>query len=288
MESTLTTEELLAQHKKWQYVRTDRNGTRYFHDCTCQRCGGRGIIDGYKYIEGGVCFECGGSGVSDGETIKVYKPEYAAKLEAQRYERAKKAAQAREAKAIAERSANLAKLGFGKEGDTFVLYRVVGDTFSIKDDLKAAGARFKPRVGWYFAEPQTKWECQRLEEKDVLEDSIYINFKDRKDVEPLWTERNRPAAESTSEWQGTVGDHLQRDLHIDRRFESQYIINSWKQTTSYMYLMSDKHGNKYKWSTAKYFNEGEDVHLIGTVKEHAEYKGIKQTVLTRCKELARA
>ena len=63
------------------------------------------------------------------------------------------------------------------------------------------------------------------------------------------------------------------------------MITSWKQTTSYMYLMTDKDGNKYKWSTSKYFNEDEDVKLKGTVKEHAEYKGIKQTVLTRCSEI---
>lgn len=28
----------------------------------CQRCGGRGYIEGYRYIEGGICFECNGHG----------------------------------------------------------------------------------------------------------------------------------------------------------------------------------------------------------------------------------
>lgn len=285
MESTLSTEEILKQHTRWTYARTDRNGTRYFTDCTCGRCGGRGVIDSYKFVEGGVCFECGGSGISKPETIKIYTPEYAAKLEARRQERAAKARQEREAKAISERADKLAKLGFGKEGETFVLYRVVGNTFPIKDQLKEAGARFNPCVGWYFAEEKPQWECQRLTEAEVLDDSVYINWKSRQVVEPLWTERNRAAQESTSEWQGTVGARIEVEVHIDRRFESQFVITSWKHTTSYMYLMTDKDGNKYKWSTSKYFNEGEDVKLKGSVKEHAEYKGIKQTVLTRCSEI---
>lgn len=42
MVDTRSTEEILGSHPKWRYDRTDRNGTRYFNDYTCDRCGGQG------------------------------------------------------------------------------------------------------------------------------------------------------------------------------------------------------------------------------------------------------
>lgn len=67
------------------YIRTDKNGTKYYSDCTCKRCGGGGYIDAYKYNDGGVCFGCFGSGVSEKPSVvKEYTPEYKAKLDTKR------------------------------------------------------------------------------------------------------------------------------------------------------------------------------------------------------------
>lgn len=30
--------------------------------CSCERCGGAGVISAYRHISGGVCFECEGTG----------------------------------------------------------------------------------------------------------------------------------------------------------------------------------------------------------------------------------
>lgn len=280
MESTLTTQELLQKYPRWSYIRTDRNGTRYFHDCTCGRCGGRGGWEGWP---GFTCYECGGSGRGNGEDIKVYTPEHAAKLQAQREARAQKAQKEREAKAIAERGSNLIKAGFGKEGEVYVIYRVVGNTYSIKDELKALGCKFNYTVGWFFSKQLDNYTCQRLEEKDVLTDSIYVEWKTPKDVESLLIE-NQHKEDDLSEWQGEIGERLDLYLHIDRKFESEYTFakGMWGTTTNYMYLMSDKDDNKYKWSTGKSYEEDSNVHFKATVKEHTEYKGVKQTVLTRC------
>jgi hypothetical protein len=285
MESTKTTEELLQQHKRWTYVRTDRNNTRYFHDYTCQRCGGRGGWEGWPDY---VCYECGGSGKSDRvSVIKVYTPEHAAKLAAQREARAAKAEAERTAKAILERGENLKKAGFGQEEIdgvvTWVIYRVVGNTFDIKDQLKELGCKFKPSVGWYAPAALEGYECQRLTEKDVLKENVFIEWKDKEEVEPLWIERNRAAEESPSQWVGQVGDRIDITVTIDRVFESQFQRNGgwYGTTTSYMYLMHDEAGNVYKWSTSKCYNEKETYHFRATVKDHADYKGIKQTVITR-------
>ncbi len=285
MESTKTTEELLQQHKRWTYVRTDRNNTRYFHDYTCQRCGGRGGWEGWPDY---VCYECGGSGKSDRVTvIKVYTPEHAAKLAKQREARAKKAEAERVAKAIAERGENLRKAGFGQEEIdgvvTWVIYRVVGNTFEIKDELKALGCKFKPQVGWYAPAALDAYECQRLTEKDVLRENVFIEWKDKDEIEPLWIERQRAVEESPSQWVGNVGDRIEIRVKIDRAFEGSYSFSGgpWGSKTTYMYLMHDEAGNIYKWSTSCYYKEGDECHFRATVKDHSEYRGVKQTVLTR-------
>lgn len=285
MESTKTTEELLQQHKRWTYVRTDKNDTRYFHDYTCQRCGGRGGWEGWPDY---VCYECGGSGTSDRvSVIKVYTPEHAAKLAKQREARAAKAEAERVAKAIAGRGENLRKAGFGQEEIdgvvTWVIYRVVGNTFEIKDELKALGCKFNPAVGWYAPAALDAYECQRLTEKDVLKENVFIEWKDKEEVEPLWVERTRAAEASPSQWVGQIGDRIDITVTIDRVFESQFQRNAgwYGTTTSYMYLMHDEAGNVYKWSTSKCYEEKETYHFRATVKDHSEYRKIKQTVITR-------
>jgi len=65
-------------------IKVDRNGTKYFVDYTCPRCGGAGARDEWIYT-GSICYECGGSGrTPNPHTYKEYTPEYAAKLDARR------------------------------------------------------------------------------------------------------------------------------------------------------------------------------------------------------------
>ena len=94
-----------------EYIKTDKNGTRYFRELhTCDRCGN---IAGGLYIVGvnngqmvpsgldnGTCWKCHGAG-KVWETVKEYTPEHLAKLE--------KARARREAKAAAERAAREAE-----------------------------------------------------------------------------------------------------------------------------------------------------------------------------------
>ena len=61
--------------------------------------------------------------------------------------------------------------------------------------------------------------------------------------------------------------------------------------TGYFHLFTDDNGNVFKWSTNKALltddyhsiDEGTRLSLTGTVKSHDEYRGVKQTVITRCK-----
>lgn len=132
------------------YIRTDKNGTKYFHDWMCPRCGGAGFSD--KWIATGrVCFECGGSGKRRvAKIVKEYTPEYWEKLQAKRHAKAEK--QAEEARQYAadhadEIAAELqkaierryAEFGCGPDGIGYVLE---GNTFRLKDEIKKAGGRW--------------------------------------------------------------------------------------------------------------------------------------------------
>ena len=279
MNSTLTTEELLAQHKRWHYVRTDRNGTRYFFDYTCGRCGGRGGWEGWP---GFTCYDCGGSGKDElhPTTIKVYTPEHEAKLEAQRAARAKKREEEAFAKLVASYDERMAKAGFGREGEEFAIYRVMGETFSIKEQLKELGCKFKPQVGWYSAHELEGYATQRMTSDMVLEpNKPLIEWKSMSECKANF---NDPI---NGKWIGEVGDRIQIKVHIDRVIEGSgytYAKGPWGHTTTYLILMSDDEGNQYKWSTSCWYEEGEDVEFKATVKAHETYNFQRQTVLTRC------
>ena len=136
--------------RELQYVRTDRNGTKYFNDWTCPRCGGAGESDKWMYT-GRTCYACGGTGKrSRPLVVKEYTDEYWAKLEAKRLARdAKKAAEieqynadhadeiAAENRRIVER--RYAEFGCGPDG---VGYAMIGNTYKIKDQIKAAGGKW--------------------------------------------------------------------------------------------------------------------------------------------------
>lgn len=54
---------------------------------------------------------------------------------------------------------------------------------------------------------------------------------------------------------------------------------------SSLLIMENKSGNVFCWKSSRLLDtkQGENLSLKGTVKEHKEFRGIKQTVLTRCK-----
>ena len=86
------------------YIRTDRNGTKYYQ-CTgtCPRCQGRGILGEFVNVNGGECWACGGSGKSHW-VEKEYTPEWKARLAERKAKREAVKAE-KEAKEAAERKA---------------------------------------------------------------------------------------------------------------------------------------------------------------------------------------
>lgn len=84
-----------------------------------------------------------------------------------------------------------------------------------------------------------------------------------------------------NEWAGDVGDKITTEATLTgySSFDDQYGV-------MYVYNFKDVQGHVLVWFTSKALttvNEGDTITIKGTVKKLSEYKGIKQTILTRCK-----
>ena len=107
--------------------------------------------------------------------------------------------------------------------------------------------------------------------------SIYIAYNKEKEFFAKKSEEQKLKAKS--EYVGLVGDRDIYSLTVKKifTFENAFGISN-------IYSMVDKNNNVFIWKTGNSnLNENETYSLSGTIKEHQEYKGTKQTVLTRCK-----
>lgn len=139
----------MKSYKDTKPFKVDRNGTQYFADWTCRRCGGAGGADEWTYT-GWTCYECGGSGMAAKPDIwKVYTPEYEAKLTARREARQAKRMEERKATADQRNAEYFEREGFDSNGGTWVF---LGDTYKIREELKAAGAKYNGFLGWHSAQ----------------------------------------------------------------------------------------------------------------------------------------
>ena len=93
-------------------------------------------------------------------------------------------------------------------------------------------------------------------------------------------EREEHAAEEAkvSSYVGEVGERITADISGFR------VLTSWYTQFGDMmlYKFTDPDGNVLIWKTGNYVDDTYKT-ITGTVKEHSEFNGVKQTVLTRCK-----
>ena len=137
-----------------KYIRTDKNGTKIFHDYTCPRCAGEGQQD--KWINTGkTCFACGGSGVRVRPlVVKEYTDEYWQKLQERREAKAAKyeeehaeeiaAAKAEQERKVSEWRKNENKRLWKNLGcdDNGIGYVLTGNTYPVKNSIKANGGKW--------------------------------------------------------------------------------------------------------------------------------------------------
>ena len=113
-------------------------------------------------------------------------------------------------------------------------------------------------------------------------------------------EEKRMAENAEITYFGNVGDKFEKELTFERMFSYETHFSYYGET-QFILIFSDDEGHKFKWSTSKgtyqcwhktngnvaflEYEVGKKYLIKGSVKSHEEYKGCKQTVITRCKVL---
>lgn len=99
-----------------------------------------------------------------------------------------------------------------------------------------------------------------------------------RDLERQEQKRKEQEAGAASEWVGEVGKRVTLEIAEVK------VITSWETMygVTSVYKIVGKDGNVYTWKTGNYIPD-EATKITGTVKEHKEYRGVKQTELTRCR-----
>lgn len=159
-----------------------------------------------------------------------------------------------------------------------------GNTYEDRDYFKLNSARYTKLWGWYFISTESlpddlpdDVEPVRLMWEDVGNDDGTLKAETiiQAAVDKLIYE------EDTSEYQGEVGSKIDRVLTVEKAVELDGYYGR-----SIMHIMRDDDRNCYVWTTAaRSWEAGTRHHVAGTVKEWKQYKGTKQTVLTRCREI---
>ena len=274
------------EDKHLHLVKIDRNNTHYYVDSRCPKCGGTGFLHEYAYIDGGVCYKCLGTG-NGHRTITVRTEEYRNKMEERRHKKLKK-------EAPAFNKAQLNKMGFSDDG---VMWLVMGDTYSIKDTLKAAGAHYSQLFGWHFdREPEIEVPTVRVSaylpyETDLVDEYQAICTLDEDDrivwagdllIYTILTHIRYKYIEDTSveTYFGEVGAKFDVNTVLSKR---AWYDNEYGRT--YVYSFTDNDNHVFVWKTQKCLDiEIDDaVSLCGTIKAHKTFRGVKQTEVTRCK-----
>ena len=232
---------------------------------------------------GGICLKCNGSGWLHKEVRLYTKAEYETM---KRNNERVKARKEQEKKEKIEREFEdnkkkwLEKNGFAEDGTSYI---ITGDSYSIKEELKATGWKYDPILKWHKADPAGYEDrTVKINVEDCFAFSAWGEGKylttAKEFVDNLLNEAKEP---SVSEWVGEVGERLKK---IPVTLIGVYGFDG-KYGYSQVIKFQDENGNTLTWFTAVHISVqvGDSCLLTGTVKKHDEYKGEKTTILTRCR-----
>ena len=171
-------------------------------------------------------------------------------------------------------------LGFGPEGYITIFK---GNTYEDKDYFKTSAARYNRWWGWYFFETEPIPEDIPDDVEPVRLDWSLVGTEDgvlKSEAEVSKAIDSLVYEEDPSEYQGEVGDKIDVILTVEKAITLDGFYGP-----STMHIFRDYDGNCYVWTTtARSWEVGTEHHIVGTIKELKQYKGVRQTVLTRCRE----
>lgn len=250
----------------------------------CSRCGGSGHYS-YNQMDGTRCYGCSGTGKQT-LIVRWYSDAERARMDKAAEKRAIQREEARKAYMISHTPYK--KFGFNEQNFIYIFFgeNNIVKKFFHEDHLKIA--KYNPIFGWYLA-PQWKpddlilpdnlmpykltWDMVHSDDENEPEE-----LKSDKDIIDIINNIRLQLFPSTSEFIGNIKDRIEVIVTIKRAIEVYGTYGS-----SIMHLMEDENKNVFIWTTAaKALTVDEVYHLRGTVKDHKEYKGVKQTILTRC------
>lgn len=240
----------------------------------CSRCGGDGNYS-YNEVDGTICYGCQGSGVNIVERRILTEKEKEQREKAKQRREEKKEFERQQAEQEKEN-----KIKEYIENNPIIYIAIDKDSYNKKDMLKQNGYKW---LTWYWVGHKQVEEVETISvnteevinEYGNIVDTI-INDKVREYKKSLEEPNN-----TKNEWYGSEGDKIEKEVTIEGRFgyDTQY---GWVNIT----IMKDAEGYTYKWSSKNYLGEkGTKKNIKATIKDHEEYKGQKQTVLTRVKAL---
>ena len=176
-----------------RYVRTDKNGTKIYHDINCPRCCGYGELEQWAYT-GRVCFACGGTGKRPRpKVVQIYTPEYAEKLEQRRLAREAKRQSKNpppsedelRAKVDEARRNNWEREGFNRDGSG---YFHSGDTYPNREKFRRAHAKWNTYMHGYIS--PVRLELEGVEIREVSAQQL-CNMYGCVDPETAWDFLNK-------------------------------------------------------------------------------------------------
>ena len=227
----------------------------------CSRCGGQGGAEQWKHT-GYTCFKCAGQRFFV-KSRPVYTAERLAKLEA--------ALTTRHAKLAAKRQA--------------AVEQKAAEAAARKAEFEAAYGALIAKARPYML--KSEFVASLVSQ---AEQKAYLSEKQVAALEKslaAFAEREKAAA--ASEWVGKIGERLTVEATVERVFETEmpsfgYGYGARPMAPFYVVTMRTAEGAVLVYKGSAYLAEkGAKVKVTGTVAQHTEYKGTKQTVIKRPK-----
>lgn len=241
----------------------------------CSRCGGTGY-----FAPWGTCFKCSGSRYEFLDVRLYTEEEKQASIKAKERAQERKKEEAFASSAI-KKARWYGANGFSEEGKT---YCIVGDTFSIKDNLKNAGFKYSTLLNWHGTEKIELPDGYKYIEvpfEKVFQWNDYthtaIQLPEASEYMKKLFNTDKPV--STSKFFGEIGVRYKSIPAIfvaATSFEGYY-----GKTNVYKFEVE---GDFLTWMTTSALSLplGTAVRLTFTVKKHEVYKEENTTQISRC------
>ena len=157
-------------------------------------------------------------------------------------------------------------------------------------------------TGWeghFGHETFDAWTADGYIGKYYVKINLLFHFNLRAVIERIdkWIDKIPDFAES--EYQGKVKERKDFELTLIRRYTYERPAYTYGFETAHIYMFADESGNCFVWKTTNYLEQivedengnledvfadpGDKVTLRATIKDHSEYRGIRQTVISRPK-----